>query len=440
MDPLATPLSLRCGATLENRLCKSAMTEGLADENDGAGERLERLYGRWSDGGAGLLMTGNVMVDRRFLERPGNVVVDGNGGRDGLRAMAAAGTRNGNHLWMQINHPGRQCTRISSHHPVSASSVQMKGMLGLIARPRALEVAEIHEVIRAFGHVAKVAKEVGFTGVQLHSAHGYLSSQFLSPYTNRRTDEWGGSLENRARFLLEAYRAMRDAVGSDFPVGVKLNSSDFQQGGFSNDESAQVARWLCDERLDLLEISGGTYEQMALLGRPDEGDKKGESTLRREAYFLDYARTIREAAKDVPLMVTGGFRTVSLIRSVVASGEVDIVGLGRPFCVAPDLAHQVLSGAMAELPAPEKDRRLGPGILGPVSPLRAMRTLNGQAEVAWFYRQIIALSEGREPDPSIGTWGALLAHFGDELRVARRRTFRQPRAALPAPGETPVDV
>lgn len=440
MDPLANPLSLRCGATLNNRLCKAAMTEGLADEHDNAGERLATLYGRWSDGGAGLLVTGNVMVDRRFLERPGNVVVDGNGGFEGLRAMAAAGTRNGNHLWMQINHPGRQCTRMSSNHPVSASSVKMKGMLGLMARPRALEVGEIRDVIRAFGHVAKTAKEAGFTGVQLHSAHGYLSSQFLSPYTNRRTDEWGGPLENRARFLLEAYRAMRDAVGSDFPIGAKLNSSDFQKGGFSSEESAQVARWLCDEGLDLLEISGGTYEQMALFGRPGEGEKKAESTLRREAYFLEYARTIREAAKDVPLMVTGGFRTVSLIRSVVESGEVDVVGLGRPFCVAPDLPNQVLAGTMAELPAPEKDKRLGPGVFGPVSPLRALRTLNGQAEIAWFYRQIIALSEGREPDFSIGTWGALLAHFGGEFNVARRRTFKQPRAALPATGGTKADA
>lgn len=439
MDPLANPLPLRCGATLSNRLCKAAMTEGLADENDTAGERLATLYGRWSDGGAGLLVTGNVMVDRRFLERPGNVVVDDNGGLEGLKRMAAAGTRSGNHLWMQISHPGRQCTRMSSNHPVSASSVKMKGMLGLMAAPRALEPGEIRDVIRRFGRVAKTAKDSGFTGVQLHSAHGYLSSQFLSPYTNRRTDEWGGSLENRARFLLECYRAMRDAVGSDFPIGAKLNSSDFQKGGFTNEESARVARWLCDEGLDLLEISGGTYEQMALFGRLGE-EKKAESTRRREAYFLDYARNIREAAKDVPLMVTGGFRTASLMRSVVESGEIDVVGLGRPFCVAPDLPNQLFSGALSELPAPEKDRSLGPGVFGPLSPIRSMRTLNGQAEVAWFYRQIIALSEGREPDYGIGTWGAMMAHFGGEFSVARRRTFKQPSAALPAPDETRVDA
>jgi len=440
MDPLNRPLPLPCGATLRNRLCKAAMTEGLADADDCASARHEVLYGRWSDGGAGLLITGNVMVDRRFLERPGNIVVDGNGGFDALRDLARAGTRNGNHLWMQISHPGRQCTRMSSHHPVSASSVKMKGMLGLMAQPRALEPGEIREIIDRFARVAKTAKDAGFTGVQLHSAHGYLCSQFLSPYTNQRTDDWGGSLENRARFLLETYRAIREAVGADFPVGVKLNSSDFQKGGFSDEESAQVARWLCAEKVDLLEISGGTYEQMALFGRPGEGEKKAESTLRREAYFLEYARRIREAAKDVPLMVTGGFRTVSLIRQVVESGEVDMVGIGRPFCVAPDLPSQIFRGEMSELPTPEKDRRLGPGVFGPVSPIRGIRTLNGQAEIAWFYRQIIALSEGGEPDFDLGTWSALFAHFADEFRIAQRRTFKRPKARLPAPEQTGTEA
>ncbi|MDH3201526.1 MAG: NADH:flavin oxidoreductase/NADH oxidase family protein [Myxococcales bacterium] len=436
MDPLARPLPLPCGATLKNRLCKAGMTEGLADEDDRASERLETLYGRWSDGGAGLLVTGNVMVDRRYLERPGNIVIDRNGGLDALATMARAATRNGNHCWMQISHPGRQCTRMSSNHPVSPSSVKMRGMLGSVAAPRELEVDEIWDIIERFAYVAKTAKETGFTGVQIHSAHGYLSSQFLSPYTNRRTDEWGGSLENRARFLRETYKAVREAVGADFPVGAKLNSSDFQKGGFSNEESALVARWLCDAGLDLLEISGGTYEQTALFGRlGEEAEKKAESTRRREAYFLEYARNIREAARGVPLMVTGGFRSVSLMREVIDSGEVDVVGIARPFCVVPDLPNQIEKGTLTKLPTPEKERRLGPGIFGPTSSIRSVRTLNSQAEVSWFYRQIIALGEGREPDLALGTWGALLAHFNGELAVARRRTFQQPKAALPAPKE-----
>lgn len=433
MDPLAQSLPLPCGAVLNNRLAKAAMTEGLADGDDCASEGLAKLYGRWSDGGAGLLLTGNVMVDRQYLERPGNVAIDGNGGEDALRALTSAGTRAGNHLWMQINHPGRQCTRMSSAHPVSPSSEPIRGMMGLVATPRALEPAEIRDIIERFARVARTAKRTGFTGVQIHSAHGYLSSQFLSPRANRRTDEWGGSLENRARFLLETYRAVRDAVGSDFPVAVKLNSADFQKGGFSKEESARVAGWLSELGLDLLEISGGTYEQMALLGRAEEDPtERAASTRRREAYFLEYARDIRESAKDVPLMVTGGFRTPGLMREVVRSGEVDVVGLGRPFCVMPNLVKAVLNEEIDELPAYEKQLRLGPGFFGSSSSNRTVRTLNGQAEVAWFYQQIIALSEGRQPDTSLGIWSALLSHFAGEMSVVRRRTFKRAVKELPA--------
>ncbi|MGB5702333.1 MAG: NADH:flavin oxidoreductase/NADH oxidase family protein [Polyangiales bacterium] len=425
MDCLAQPLTLPCGAILENRLAKGAMTEGLADANDNATERHETLYGRWSDGGAGMLLTGNVMVDRRFLERPGNVVIDGNHGHGALRRWAAAGTRAGNQLWMQISHPGRQCTRMSSSHPVSPSSEKLSGMMGLMAQPRALQIWEIEDIIRRFAHVARTAKETGFTGVQIHSAHGYLASQFLSPRANHRTDEWGGSLENRARFVLEVYKAVRDAVGSDFPIAAKLNSADFQKGGFSKEESTQVASWLAELGLDLLEISGGTYEQMASFGdKGDAHEPKAQSTRRREAYFLEYARDMRAAVNSMPLMVTGGFRTPDLMREVIESGEVDVIGIARPFCVDPELPTKILAGSRDGLPTPEKSLRLGPGVLGRASSIHTMRTLNGQAEVAWFYRQILELSEGREPVLSLGAWSAMLGHFAREAGIVRRRTFK----------------
>ena len=439
MDSLQQPLTLPCGAVLENRIAKGAMTEGLADANDNATERHETLYGRWSDGGAAMLLTGNVMVDRRYLERPGNVVIDGNGGEEALRRWASAGTRAGNHLWMQISHPGRQCTRMSSGHPVSPSSEKLQGMMGLAAPPRALEAWEIEEIIGRFAHVAKTAKETGFTGVQIHGAHGYLASQFLSPRSNKRTDEWGGSLENRARFLQEIYKAVREAVGAEFPVAVKLNSADFQKRGFSKEESAQVAAWLAELGLDLIEISGGTYEQMAMFSDKGESDeKKAESTRRREAYFLEYARDMRAAIKDMPLMITGGFRTPELMREVVASGEVDVVGIGRPFCVEPDLPRTILEGSNEALPTPENRLRLGPGLLGRTSGIHSVRTLNGQAEVAWFYRQIIELSEGREPIQSLGAWSAMLGHFAREANIVRRRTFKESKAlALSAGAQSP---
>ena len=437
-DPLTQPLALPCGVLLKNRLAKGAMTEGLANADDNATERHASLYGRWSDGGAGMLLTGNVMVDRRYLERPGNVVIEGHGGEDALRRWAAAGTRSGNHLWMQISHPGRQCTRMSSSHPVSPSSEKLVGMMGLVAPPRALEVWEIKDIIGRFARVAKTAKNAGFTGVQIHGAHGYLVSQFLSPRSNKRSDEWGGSLENRARFLLEIYKAVRDAVGASFPISVKLNSADFQKRGFSKEESTQVATWLAGLGLDLIEISGGTYEQMAMFSDKGEGsENKAESTRRREAYFLEYARDMRAAIADMPLMITGGFRTPDLMREVVASGEVDVIGIARPFCVAPDLATTILAGSTDVLPTPEKTLRLGPGILGRASSVATIRILNQQAEVAWFYRQIIELSEGREPVQSLGAWSAMLGHFAREAGIVRGRTFRAGKSlALAAGGES----
>ncbi|MEM7586829.1 MAG: hypothetical protein AAF560_25795 [Acidobacteriota bacterium] len=213
---LGQSLTLPCGAILPNRLCKSAMTEGLSDVAGQANARHERLYRLWSKGGTGLLVTGNIMVDWRYLERPGNVVVEDAAGIDGLRRWAEAGTAAGNHLWVQLNHAGRQASVMSTTRPVAPSAVQLK-LAGLFRRPRALEASEIEEIVARFARAAGIVKRAGFTGVQVHSAHGYLSSQFLSPRVNQRTDRWGGSLENRARFLLEVVRAVRAEVGPDFP-------------------------------------------------------------------------------------------------------------------------------------------------------------------------------------------------------------------------------
>jgi 2,4-dienoyl-CoA reductase-like NADH-dependent reductase (Old Yellow Enzyme family) len=268
---LNQPFTLPCGVVVPNRLCKAAMTEGVANSKLQATQRHATLYKRWAEGGAGILITGNVLIDRNILERPGNVSIDPAPefgepeGMDALRAWAKAGTSNGNHLWMQISHAGRQSPRYVTTQPVGPSAVQLE-LLGNYAPPRALREDEILDLIQRFARVARIAKDAGFTGVQVHGAHGYLLSSFLSPVTNQRSDQWGGSLENRARFLLEAVRAVRKSVGPNFPVAVKLNSDDFRKGGFSNEECLQVVKWLNEEKIDLLEISGGTYEQPRLLG------------------------------------------------------------------------------------------------------------------------------------------------------------------------------
>jgi 2,4-dienoyl-CoA reductase-like NADH-dependent reductase (Old Yellow Enzyme family) len=426
-SPLDQKLRLPCGATLANRIGKSAMTEGLADADDRACERHVRLYRHWSRGGAGLLITGNVMIDRRYLERPGNVVIDHNGGTEQLRAWARAGTEAGNHLWMQINHPGRQCTRMSSARPLAPSAVQLR-LLGMFARPRPMSAADIEDAVGRYARVAATAREAGFTGVQIHGAHGYLISQFLSPVTNRRDDEWGGPLENRARLLLDVVRAVRARVGADFPVAVKLNSADFQKGGFTLEECAQVATWLGEAGIDLLEISGGTYEQPTLLGHTGEAATAAEprraSTRRREAYFLDYAQVIRAAA-NVPLMVTGGFRSRGAMEAAVSGAETDVVGLARPMCVDAELPARLIAGSVDRAESWEQHLRLGPGrLFGPNSPLAMFKSLNVQGEVAWFYRQLLALADGRSPDTRLSLARALTRHFRTEVAVARRRTFR----------------
>jgi 2,4-dienoyl-CoA reductase-like NADH-dependent reductase (Old Yellow Enzyme family) len=426
---IASPFALPCGATLNNRLMKAAMTEGLADVAGQVTEPLVTLYRRWSHGGAAIHVTGNVMVDRRYLERPGNLVVEADTPLAGLSRLAQAGTEAGNHLWMQISHPGRQCSRIVNTRPVSASDVQLK-ILANFARPRALTPDEIPPIIERYAATAAKAQEAGFTGVQIHGAHGYLISQFLSPVTNRRTDEWGGSLESRARLLLEIVRATRAVVGPSFPIAVKLNSADFQRGGFSPDDSYRVAQWLAQEKIDLLEISGGTYEQPRLVGRSGAAKTaevpKAASTQRREAYFLDYTKKMRDTV-DIPLAVTGGFRSRDFMNEVLANGELDVIGVARPLCAEPDILGRFLRGEIDPLPSDERGQSLGPGWLGPASPFDTIRAFNTQGAVAWFYRQMIEIAHDRTRLAGLSTFGALWRHLYDEYRLgfARRRYLRQ---------------
>ena len=434
-DPLARSLDLPCGVSIPNRLGKSAMTEGLAGVDGHACDRHARLYRKWSEGGAGLSITGNVMVDWRYLERPGNVVVEDRAGLDGLRAWAEAGTVGGNQLWVQISHPGRQCSRMSNGHPVAPSAVQLR-MAGFFGRPRELTADEIPALVGRYAATARIVQEAGFTGVQVHGAHGYLISQFLSPRVNRRTDTWGGSLENRARFLLEVVRAVRREVGAGFPVSVKLNSADFQKGGFELADAAEVASMLAAEGVDLLEISGGTYERLRFFEADDgaaeespEAPRLAAGSAAREAYFLRYAETIRERIGDMPLMVTGGFRSRRTMEDAVESGAVDLIGLARPLCVDPALPRALLDGSITEATRWEDRLRLGPGPFGPTSPIKEVRGFNHQAAAAWFYRQILALADDRPQPTDLAARTALRLHLFGEARmaVARRRAWARHR-------------
>ena len=410
---IETPLALPNGLELKNRVAKAAMTENIADPVDGdPNERHFRLYERWSHGGAGLLITGNVMIDRRFLEQAGNVVLDARSNFEAFHEFARRAKSGGAKVIMQVSHPGRQSSLFITRKPVAPSAGSAVKMIASFAKPRALEADEIEALIRAYGAMAARAEKAGFDGVQIHSAHGYLGSQFLSPLTNLRTDQWGGSLENRARFLLESIRAVRRETSPSFAVSVKLNSSDFQRGGFTHEESIEVARLLDAEGIDLLEISGGNYESPALLVGVDDG--RAESTKSREAYFFKYAEGIRQAFKR-PLMLTGGLRSASVMNEVLESGAVDVIGLARPLAVDPDFPAKLLAG----------DR----SIVSPVTPVRFInKQVSAMAEAGYHGAQLERMADGKEPDAGLSPLRATTHYLGAQM-AGFVRLMRRP--ALP---------
>lgn len=389
---LSKELNLPCGAVLMNRIAKSAMSENMSPRHHGPTSQLIHAYRRWVQGGAGLIITGNVMIDKRAIGEPGNVIVENRQDMDLLKEWASAAHGTGIHLWPQINHPGRQAMGILNKEVVSPSEIMtdVKGMSVLFKKPRRLTEADIMDIILRFGQTALILKEAGFTGVQVHAAHGYLISQFLSPLVNQRTDRWGGSLENRMRFLVEVYREVRRNVGADYPVAIKINSADFQRGGFTEEESMEVVKVLNAEGMDLIEISGGSYERPAMMG---SGAKK--STIEREAYFLDYVKKVRKLI-DVPLMLTGGFRTVETMESCLEEGVLDVIGLARPFSLYPNLPKEIMNGNLKtiELPKP----KIG---------IKAIDK-TGFLELMWHETHIKRLGQGKMPNPELSGYSALL--------------------------------
>lgn len=381
---LSRHLTLPCGAVVPNRILKSAMSEGLGTPTHGPSSRLPALYARWAWGGVGVSITGNVMIDRRALGEPGNVAIEDDRDLMALREWAIGAKSGGGVVWMQLNHPGKQSPSFLSAQTVAPSAVGFGPLLAkAFAVPRSLTSDEIEDLIRRFATAAEVAIRAGFDGVQIHGAHGYLVSQFLSPHHNRREDEWGGSLENRARFALRILAAIRERVGPSVPISIKINSADFQKGGFTEEESIQVIRWLAEAGIDLVEVSGGTYEAPAMTGR-----KLKESTRLREGYFLAFVERVRQEV-SVPLAVTGGFRTAAGMEQAVADGAADMVGLARTLAIQPDFPRKVLAGSDPE----SRVRRLSTGIKA----LDAMSML----DVTWYEVQLGRMGAGQEPDPGM---------------------------------------
>ena len=431
MTTIGDPLDLPCGLMLPNRVAKAAMTEGLADPHGRPDHRLERLYRRWSEDGTGLLITGNVQIDADHLERAGNVVLD----REPDAAMQAALERwaeasksGGARIVMQLSHAGRQTMRPINPTPNAPSAVPMKKLPFFdFGQPRAMDADEIEAVAERFVVAARAAAEAGFDGVQVHAAHGYLLSSFLSPLTNRREDGFGGSLENRASLLLDVVRRVRAATDHGFALSVKLNSADFQRGGFDAEDSERVARWLDEAGVDLIEISGGNYEQAAMMG--DDGSEQSAArrrTAEREAYFLDSAPRIAAALSRAKLMVTGGFRSRAGMDAALADGAVDVIGIARPLIADPEASRALLDGGetMARV---EDELRLGPGPFGPRSRFAALKALNAVTTQAWYYEQLERLGNGEEVDPRRRLVPAAAAYMKrDKAKLA---AFREARAS-----------
>lgn len=412
---LDKPFTFPCGLAVKNRIAKASMTERMAEPDGTPSERLFRLYQCFAEGGAGLLLSGNVSVDPDHLEGHGNLTAE-RLDSPAFDQLARRGQMLGARMLLQLNHPGRQAMRDVDSAPVAPSAVALLSR-HFFAMPRAMTESEIAALIGRFAAAAHGAERAGFAGVEIHAAHGYLLSQFLSPNTNLRTDAWGGSVAGRARLLQEVVRAVRGRAGSRFAVGVKLNAGDFVSGGLSLDVVAAVARMLTSEGVDFIELSGGTFERPASFGYG-----LPESTARREGYFLEMARTVREAT-PVPLIVTGGFRTREGMAQAVASGDCDLVGLARPLALAPDLPTRLLTGkAQAAETASLRLPR------GPAASL---------AELSWYREQLLAIARGRLPKRSgSGTVALFRTLLRDRwLRWQHKRYRQRTVAAASLPSE-----
>lgn len=375
---LSESLQLPCGQILANRIAKAAMSEQLANRDGTASDELRRLYAVWASGGAGLLLSGNIMVDRDALTEPGNVILDDARDLDGIRAWTGATSSTNAKIWAQINHPGKVAVSPFNRRPV-APSAQRSTVPGYnIRKPRELSTAEVRGMITKYARTAELAVAGGFDGVQVHAAHGYLLSQFLSPLSNQRNDEWGGNETRRMRPLLETVAAVRAAVGSDVPVSVKLNSTDFLRGGFESDQALNVALALGEAGIDLLEISGGGYEQPAMTGVAAGQDTGADG----RGYFFEFAQRIR-ASSTVPIMLTGGLRNPVAMEEILAGGVVDVIGIGRPLTFVPDYPRQLLSGRDPVLP------RSAPRV--------GYRPVDGYLELAWHNNQLHRIAAGKTP-------------------------------------------
>ena len=392
-----SPLTLPNGIALPNRLAKAAMEENMAITGHLPGDEMFNLYEQWANGGTGLLITGNVMIDHRAMTGPGGIALELNTPIGPFKKWASAAQKNGGHIWMQINHPGRQVYAALGGKVLSPSDValDMGKHSKLFGQPTPMSEQEIQDVIERFAITAQKAVEAGFNGVQIHAAHGYLLSQFLSPLCNLRTDKWGGSLNNRARLLVEVVKAVQASVPKETTIAVKLNSADFQRGGFDSEDALQVIKILGDLNIDLVEVSGGSYESPAMQGSTSDG-----RTLAREAYFLNFAKDMAKQA-TMPIMTTGGITRLAIAQQVIDEG-VQMVGLGRALAFSPSLPNLWKTDPTTQATLPNITWKN-----------KAMASV---ATMAITKRQLQRMGKGKQPK---GNSWAIFSLVADQIRLKK---------------------
>ena len=322
-EVLFESLSLPCGVVLKNRIAKSAMSDSLGDGTGHPTLEQNRLYQRWAKGGSALSIIGEVQSTANYAEKPGNLVLNTASDLARFQELAKHGGTNGTLLWIQLGHAGALAYEPTSS-PKGPSAFDLSGL-----RCERMSLDEIQQVPLEFANTAKLAKLAGFGGVQIHAAHGFLLSQFLSPLFNMRSDKYGGTITNRMKLLLASIETTRTAIGPNFPIAVKLNSSDQLDGGLEEDDALEVVAALEKSSVDLIDISGGTYFP---------GAKSASDSAGRGPYFIEFAKRARTVTSK-PLMLTGGFKTKAQAEDAVMSGAVDVIGLARALILEPSLPN-----------------------------------------------------------------------------------------------------
>jgi len=325
--------------TLANRLVRSATWEGMCEGDGRPTAKLASCYRDLAAGGVGLIITGYTFVRPDGKQLPGKMGIHRDDFSADMMGLVRVVHEKGGKICLQLVHAGGQTdTQTAGRKPLAPSAVRVDQFP---EKPSAMSERDIEEVVAAFGDGARRAKNYGFDAVQLHAAHGYLINQFLSPLTNRRVDRYGGSVENRCRFLLEVYRRVRSEVGNDFPVLAKLNGSDNLEGGLDIRDAIHACHLLDKENIDAIEVSGGTSASKERSPVRVKIDKPGQ-----EAYNLELAREIKEAVL-CPVMVVGGFRSFEVVRKVIVEEGIDYVSMARPFIREPGLVNRWQDGDLS---------------------------------------------------------------------------------------------